>query len=165
MDKLPKKIKECNDYLIYQDGRVYSYKSNGFLRAGPTSNGYYTVSLYLSGKASTYYIARLVAEYFLENPDNLPEVNHKDGDKSNNHVDNLEFCTRNQNMQHAHDLGLYDKKGEKNGNSRLSEPIVKKIRYLFSQGNLKYTDLAKIFNVTPVHIRLIVLKKQWACVD
>lgn len=68
--------------------------------------GYPTVSASYNYKCRTYAVHRLVALVFLPNPDNHPQVNHKNGNKLNNHVDNLEWCTVSQNIQHAYDNGL-----------------------------------------------------------
>lgn len=68
--------------------------------------GYYQINLHLNGKYKSKMIHKLVADAFLENPDNLPVVNHIDGDKTNNHVSNLEWCTVSYNTWHAtHILG------------------------------------------------------------
>lgn len=70
-------------------------------------NGYYTIGLMINKKRTNYYIHRLVAEYFLSNPDKQRNfVNHLDGDKLNNNVSNLEWCTRQENAQHAYETGL-----------------------------------------------------------
>lgn len=58
------------------------------------------------GKQKNCRVHRLVAEAFIPNTDNLPMINHKDGDKTNNHADNLEWCTQSMNMRHAYDHGL-----------------------------------------------------------
>lgn len=69
-------------------------------------NGYFVVTLSLHGKHRTHYIHRLIADAFLENPNSLPEVNHKDGNKSNNHIGNLEWCSHKENAVHAWENGL-----------------------------------------------------------
>lgn len=68
--------------------------------------GYYAVMLWLGNKSKCAKVHRLVAEAFIPNPDNLPCINHKDGDKLNNQVTNLEWCTYQENMQHAVRTGL-----------------------------------------------------------
>ena len=68
--------------------------------------GYYFVSLRKNEHNKNYSLHRLVAMTFIANPDNLPEVNHKDGKKSNNCVDNLEWCTSKENIEHAIRSGL-----------------------------------------------------------
>ena len=70
-------------------------------------NGYYSVSLMKNNKRRNYRIHRLVAEAFIPNPDNLPQVNHKDENKLNNIVSNLEWCDNTYNSQYPNDLGVY----------------------------------------------------------
>ena len=69
-------------------------------------NGYYKVGLYRNGKAKNFKIHRLVAEAFIPNPNNYPQVNHIDGHKNNNCVDNLEWCDNSYNMKEAYRIGL-----------------------------------------------------------
>lgn len=96
-----KPYKYDNQYLIYSDGRVYSLKSNRFLSICKNSHGYALVSLYCNGKHITPRVNRLVAETFLPNPNNLPEVNHKDENPMNNDVNNLEWCDKKYNMNYG----------------------------------------------------------------
>ena len=92
--------------------RVKSFPRQGTAKNGKIlkpvlqKNGYLTVSLNKNGKSKTVHIHRLVAETFLTNPDKLPEVNHKDGNKLNNCVENLEWCTSKENVQHSLEIGL-----------------------------------------------------------
>lgn len=69
-------------------------------------NGYLQYDLYINGKRCKMYAHRLVAEAFIQNSDNLPEVNHKDGNKKNNFVENLEWCSKAYNQQHAYENRL-----------------------------------------------------------
>ncbi len=83
--------------------RVYKKR---LLKPRLPKNGYPYVSLSKNGKRVTYTVHRIVALHFLDNPNNYPEVNHKDGDKSNNAVENLEWCTSSENKKHCFDIGL-----------------------------------------------------------
>lgn len=88
--------------------------------------GYYQVTLVKKGVSKTTRIHRIVALNFIENPFNLAEVNHKDGDTKNNKVSNLEWCTRLQNNQHAIDMGLIKRTGKDNSSSR---PVIQMDMY------------------------------------
>jgi len=103
-----KKLSKDENYLIYSEGKVYSKYSKKFLKT-TISNGYYAV--YLKGKINKMFrIHRLVAEYFIENPDNLRVVNHKNGNKLDNNYLNLEWTTYKQNSRHALETGLASSK-------------------------------------------------------
>ena len=99
-----KPVKDYEDYLIFDDGRVFSLKSNRFLKLSPhkSANGtYLSVELFNSNGSKRLLVHRLVAMAFIPNPDNLPQVNHKDENKHNNHVNNLEWCTAKYNMNYG----------------------------------------------------------------
>ncbi len=92
-------------YFILEDGRIWSGKKNRFLYLGIGTTGYYGVSLY-NRKLKTLRVHRLVAEHFILNPENKKEVNHKDGNKLNNHFTNLEWATAKENIAHSISTGL-----------------------------------------------------------
>ena len=89
-----------NLYKINNYGEVLSLRSNKILKPNNNGIGYLIIQLCKNGKRKNYLIHRLVAEHFLDNPNNLPEVNHKDEDKSNNFVNNLEWCKHKYNMNY-----------------------------------------------------------------
>ena len=89
------------EYAITGDGRVWSYKRKKFLKPMLTMDGYHRVSLCKEGKGKNYLIHRLVAEAYIPNPDNLPQVNHKDENKQNNCVSNLEWCDAKYNANYG----------------------------------------------------------------
>lgn len=115
-------------YLVSTDGKVYSTKTKKFLKPLQNEKDYLHVELWLNYKRKTAKIHRLVAETFLENPCGLKEINHKDGNKQNNHVSNLEWCTRSENMKHAYKTGLRpSRKGVKLGKRNLESGQVVKL--------------------------------------
>lgn len=88
-------------YKISNHGNVKSLISNKILKLTKDKDGYLNVTLHKQGKVKTYKIHRLVTQAFIENPNNLPQVNHKDEDKTNNHVTNLEWCTNEYNSNYG----------------------------------------------------------------
>lgn len=109
---------------VTEDGRVWSKLSNKWLSQHMRGQ-YKKITLYFPTGLKSFNIHRLVAEKFIPNPDNLPCVNHKDGNKFNNHKDNLEWTTYAGNSQHAVSVGLIiGAKGENNGQSKLTRDII-----------------------------------------
>lgn len=88
-------------YLISDFGSVYGLTKRKMLMPYLNNRGYLKVDLYKGGKREKKFIHRLVAETYLPNPNNLLEVNHKDENKKNNHVSNLEFCDRKYNLEYG----------------------------------------------------------------
>lgn len=78
----------------------------GYLKPAVDNKGYLRCALSKENKLKTFKVHRLVASAFIDNPDNLPQINHKDGNKLNNHVENLEWCNNSQNQLHAYATGL-----------------------------------------------------------
>ena len=103
--------KYTGNYYIYSDGRVQNIIKGNFLV--DNSKGYKKVRLCNSGTVVKKKIHRLVAEHFIPNPSNYPCVNHIDGNKSNNNVNNLEWCTHQYNSEHAVKIGLHINKSAK----------------------------------------------------
>lgn len=88
-------------YAVTSCGKVWSYKHNRFLTLTTHRLGYKVVNLKKDGKQKQHYVHRLVAEAYLDNPNSLPEVNHKNEDKSKNCIGNLEWCTREYNLNYG----------------------------------------------------------------
>ena len=94
--------------FIYVDenGNVFSTKTGKFLKPSLNKKGYLQISFYSDDGRVTRKVHRIVAETFIDYPDEKPTVNHIDGDKANNAVSNLEWATYSENQQHAYDTGL-----------------------------------------------------------
>jgi len=97
-------------YQISNLGRVYNKNRENILDGGDNGNGYLVVGLYNRGDQSTkiFYRHRLVAQNFILNPDNLPQVGHRDDDKNNNSHTNLYWCSGSRNIRDAHKSGRMD---------------------------------------------------------
>ena len=134
-----KAIADSNgEYHISDHGRVKSYKRGKERILKPSSNlqGYLHLGARIKGKRKAYRIHRLVADAFLQNPGNKPQVNHKDGNKANNNVSNLEWMTNQENQQHAWEYGLCESVRFAVA-QRSSKPVVDKLT------NKKYESLTE----------------------
>lgn len=156
-------------------GLHYEVSSLGNIRNSENKNvltnfdknriGYLRVYLYSEGKKKRYFVHRLVAETFIPNPENKPQVNHKDGNKQNNELSNLEWVTRSENGLHYFRVLLnsnYKKVIEKE-NGYVKFQVINernnKIRELSRQGKTS-KELAKLFNLSLRQINRIKWRKQ-----
>ena len=122
-------------YAVTCDGKVYSLRSERFLKPRLTQSGYYRVYLVHKKRRKHVAVHRLVSEAFIPNPNNYPQVNHLDGDKQDNHFSNLEWCTSKENIHHGIKMGLIDpKKGIAVGQFTLGGKLVAEFRSLVEAG-------------------------------
>jgi len=130
MELRPRVIKGFSDYVIYPDGKIYSCKRHQIMK--PTLNkGYYRIQLVNNkGKPISSYIHRLVAENFIDNPENKPCVDHIDRNPSNNNICNLRWVTHSENMQNK-------------GMSKNNTTGIKNILFKKSENTWRYE---KVFN-------------------
>ena len=152
----PRKL-TIDDYEITRDGKVINKHTGHTLAPQPNGKGYLRVSI---GK-KLMFIHRLVAEKYIPNPENKPQVNHKDGNKLNNCVDNLEWVTNQENRNHAVDNDL-QVIGERCSWAKLTEENVKEIR-----ANPGYENeyWARKFKVSRGTINDVVNYRTWKHVD
>lgn len=141
------------DYEITKDGKVINRKT-GYVRKPQHNHKGYQV-LMIGGKG--YLISRLVAEKYVPNPDNKPQVNHIDGDKDNNCYTNLEWVTNQENRSHAVKNNLH-KSGE---NCSFSKLNWEKVNFIREHKELNSHQLAKMFGVSPSHVRGIRQNRWW----
>ena len=90
-----------NLYAITSCGRIWSYISRKFLKPRMDKDGYLMINLHKNNKMKTFKVHRLVAEAYICNPEELPQINHKDENKANNCVGNLEWCTHTYNQNYG----------------------------------------------------------------
>lgn len=145
------------NYTITNDGEIFSLNYLGVKgrkqQLIPTNSGrgYVQVQLCKDGKKYVRYPHILVAQHFIPNPDNLPQINHKDGDKSNCHDWNLEWCTQGDNMKHAHNTGLRDDRQHLLEISKMAvEKISKSVLQLNNDGTIhaRYKNAVEASDIT-----------------
>lgn len=137
-------------FQVTEDGEIFSLRTNKFLIQGTTKVGYKIICTRVNGIAKSPRVHRMVAEAFIPNPDNKPEVNHINGDKTDNRVTNLEWVTSKENTQHALATGLQvSLAGTECQQSKLTEEDVRYIRSVFKPFDRAFGTraLAKKFNV------------------
>lgn len=145
-----------DDYEINKDGSIFSKKKGIYLKPQPNGKGYLRVVI---GKQKRF-VHRLVAEKFVPNPDNKPQVNHINGDKTDNRADNLEWVTNQENRNHAINNGLH-LCGEKCSWSKLTEDDVIYIR----SSDEPATSIAKRLGVSVSHVRAVRRGNGWKSVE
>lgn len=159
-------------YEVSNYGRVKSYKAGGprktfsetprILKLKCRNDGYVDISLSRNNNRKTCSVHRLVAEAFIPNPENKPEVNHLDCNRANNFYLNLKWSTPKENVAHSILKGDRNVAEENNPNSKLSKEDVLKIRRKYNQGGTTYIDLADMYGVTKGQIGHIINKRVWA---
>jgi len=160
-------------YFISDLGRIKStYKNHRFIdKSGikspkTTKYGYFGIELIKNKIHKHYAVHRLVAIAFIPNPDNLPQINHIDGNKKNNRIENLEWCNASMNGLHAYKMGLSTPvRGDANRNSKLDEDKVRLIRKLYYEDKLGQITIAKMLNVNKNAISGVITWRTWFYVD
>lgn len=149
-------------YQIDKQGNIYRKKTNKLLKINGYGE-YYRIGLCLNGKQKYHSVHRLLAMAFIPNPESKPEVNHKDGNKKNNNLSNLEWVTKSENRKHAYDIGIQKSGtiGEKHWNSKLNKCSVKIIRLVYNFDGITQKEIAKAFNVDRITIQNIIKGTRW----
>lgn len=157
-------IENYSNYAVTEDGRIWSYKTNRFIKLTLNRGGYLWFNISKPGeKPKATRVHRLVAVAYLgEPPIDKPDVNHIDGNKQNNHYTNLEWTNKSLNGKHAYNKGLNipsPQFGEKHGMSKLTNEDVLKIRELSKSTSNK--EIGKLYDLNPAYVWRIVTKRNW----
>ena len=123
------KITGYENYEVRPNGEVVNIKTGKVLKPCKNAGDYFQVCLNKNGKQKNFYIHRLVAQAFIPNPDNLPCVNHKDENKTNNNVENLEWCTHEYNVNYG--TGI-----ERSAKAKINGKRSKTVLQLLKDGSL-----------------------------
>lgn len=145
-------------YTRFKPGKIMTFTFDG-------RGAYLMVMLSKDSKNIKHLVHRLIASTFIENPLNLPEVNHRDEIKTNNCVSNLEWCDHKYNNNYGKLKDCH--KGERNSQSKFSEEIVREIRRSYIKGDQEYgtMGLSKKYNISPPHVSAIIHRKRWGWLD
>ena len=154
--------KETN-YEVSNYGNVKSLKNNIILSPGTNKKGYLTVVIYINAKPITQRVHSLVARAFIDNPKDLPQINHKDGNKTNNNVWNLEWITNKDNVLHGINMGLIPipGKGINSPACKNTEEAVHNVCRMLEKG-AQQSYIAKTLGVTRAFIIGIKYGGRWS---
>jgi len=150
-------VKTCKHVRYTSDQKRMLYEER-LRKQSKHAHGYMRVTLAKGQLLKVEQTHRLVAKAFIPNPNNLPFVNHIDGDKANNRVENLEWCTRQENMNHAVRIGLVQR-GSNAHRSKLVEQQVIAIRKNIN--GLSVKKLAALFNISQQNVNNIIKGRTW----
>ena len=154
------KIRSVDRFVVHSKNGNKAFKKGKVFAVGFTNKAL-IVALSKNGIKKSFLIYRIVAQQFIPNPENKPEVNHKDGNRLNNKVSNLEWMTRSENEKHAYDTGLYtSRKGIDHPMSITNESDVIEMRKLYNEGVSK-KQLATDFKMEYSNVCKIIKRKAW----
>lgn len=145
------------DYIITQNGEVFNKRNGHKIKPQINGTGYYRVGI--GGKL--HFVHRLVAKLYIPNPENKPQVNHKDGNKLNNNVDNLEWVTNKENTIHAIKTGLQPIEEK----SKVAKLKRSQVQFIKSHDEMTRKELADLFNISENTISDIRIGKTWKTVE
>lgn len=153
------RVRSLDRFVVYSNGRNRVHKGS-LISPYKNHDGYWKACLWVGRKMKAYSVHALVVRAFLGSPPDGCEVNHLDGNKDNNSLYNLEYCTKSRNIAHAQDMGLKPV-GSRCYQAKLSESQVLEIRKLYASGLITQTAIASMFGVKPTYISAIVRRRKW----
>lgn len=158
------------NYYVSNLGRILTTeygqkKLTKVIKQSTHKNGYLVTRMKKESRVRPLKVHRLVAQAFIPNPNNLPQVNHIDGIKTNNVVTNLEWVTGSENIKHAFAIGLSCHKGSKHPQSILTEEQVKEIRLTYTISNCTKTDFAKKYGIATQTLDNVLSGRTWSHVN
>ena len=152
-------------YEVFEDGSIKKKDGSGFLKPAYTHKGYLHVGLYIDGRLRTMTVHRVVTLVFLGKRKTGYEVNHKNGKRDDNRLENLEYLTKSQNNQLSYDSGRRDVAGLKNANCKYNEGQIRGVcEMLEADSKLKARYISEQTGVAILTVRNIMKKRQWGTI-
>lgn len=150
------------DYIVSSYGRIKSLKSGSerLLKLVPRDN-YYVIGVTMNGRRKVYYVHQVVGKTFIPNPDNKPHINHIDGNKQNNRLENLEWANAMENMTHAIKHGLINNTAENHPRAIANWKLVDEIRNKFKPRRYTIPMLCKEYDMNYYTMRNILYNVTW----
>lgn len=159
-----KEIEDFPGYFITKGGDVYSTMRGGFkkLTLQTDQHGYFVINLRNKCGRKTKKIHRLIAQAFIPNPHNLPVINHKNGVKKDNSLENLEWTTQPDNLRHAVQTGLMDNSGERGWSNKYTENQIRHACELLEEGILSFKEIAEVTEMPDYQIYSLKGRSVWS---
>jgi DNA-binding XRE family transcriptional regulator len=159
-------VRSLDRVIKEKTGKTQTLKDR-ILKQRTNPSGYYYIGLGKNGSKATFAIHQLVAQAFLDNPNNKPTVNHITGIKTDNNVSNLEWATYSENLEHAYNSGLRASVsskalGKKNYKRKLKTEQVLEIKHLLAAGNMTHKEIAKKYGVSRSTVGNINSNRYWS---
>lgn len=155
-----KKINNYPNYRVNEVGQIKSIKKKIILKTSLDSGGYLGISLWKDNSSKRVRIHSLVAKAFIPKIEGKDWINHKNGIKTDNRVENLEWCTPRENIIHALNSGLNRNYGENNNLSTLTLQTVQMIRVMGEKG-IKLKEISKLLKLNYVTVFRIYKRQSW----
>lgn len=148
-------------YIPTIDGKIYSVYSKRYINTNIGPNGYYH---FLTGDRNNHTVHSVTARFYLGKCPPGYTVNHINGIKTDNRIENLEYVTRSDNQKHAFKMALQSQEGQKNSRSKLKDLDVIEIKKLLNLG-YSHQHIATLFKVSRANISLIHSNKRWSHIN
>lgn len=147
-------------YFAYNDGSIFDSKRKFKLKFSLDKDGYYLYNTTINAKRINLKIHRVIAQAFIPNPENKPQVNHINGIKTDNRVENLEWATAKENITHSFKNGLSSQVGERNARSKFTKEQIIEIKNKMLIG-IANKDLCKEYNMSNSNMAAIKIGRRW----
>lgn len=157
-------MKELFGYLVSDRGEVFN-KHGRKLKHFDNGRGYRIVSLRVDGKSRVYGVHRLVAMAYIPNPEGLSDVDHIDGDRTNNVVENLRWLSHSDNIKHSYSSGRRDVAGVNNANAKSDEWQVRKVCQMLEEGLTTKAQIAREVGVSRATVNNIFHRRHWTSIS